>query len=90
VVNIHWPLYPRTLVATEQEAEWAPQPVWTFWRRGKFIFLTCGQLYRRWEDHIKWIFMEWNGGRGWIEQVDGCCEYGNEPGGSIKCGKFLD
>jgi hypothetical protein len=25
-----------------------------------------------------------------IEQVAGCCEYGNEPAGSIKLGEFLD
>jgi hypothetical protein len=23
-------------------------------------------------------------------QVAGCCDLGNEPSGSIKCGKFLD
>jgi hypothetical protein len=23
-------------------------------------------------------------------QVEGCCGCGNEPSGSIKCGKFLD
>ena len=23
-------------------------------------------------------------------QVAGCCEHGNEPSGSKKCGKFLD
>jgi len=22
-------------------------------------------------------------------EVAGCCEYGNEPSGSVKCGKFL-
>jgi len=26
---------------------------------------------------------------GW-GQVAGCCEHGNEPSGSIKCGEFLD
>jgi hypothetical protein len=25
-----------------------------------------------------------------IGQVVGCCECGNEPSGSIKCGEFLD
>jgi hypothetical protein len=24
------------------------------------------------------------------EQMAGCCECGNEPSGSIKCGEFLD
>ena len=28
-------------------------------------------------------------GSGW-GQVEGTCEYGSEPSGSIKCGKFLD
>jgi hypothetical protein len=23
-------------------------------------------------------------------QVAGCCEYGDEPSGSIKCGEFLE
>ena len=34
------------------------------------------------------------GGMDWIKlaqgQVAGTCECGNEPSGSIKCGKFLD
>jgi hypothetical protein len=34
---------------------------------------------------LKWFFKKWDGG-----QVAGCCECGNEPSGSIKCGEFLD
>ena len=36
------------------------------------------------------------GGKEWIDlaqergPVAGSCEFGNEPSGSIKCGKFLD
>jgi hypothetical protein len=36
------------------------------------------------------------GGMDWIDlaqdkrQMAGCCECGNEPSGSIKCGEFLD
>jgi hypothetical protein len=26
----------------------------------------------------------------WVGQVEGTCECGNEPLGSIKCGEFLD
>jgi hypothetical protein len=28
-------------------------------------------------------------GSGW-RQVLGCCECGNEPSGSVKCGEFLE
>ena len=33
------PLYPqrRTSIYTEQEVVWAPQPVWTAWRKDKFL-----------------------------------------------------
>lgn len=27
----------RTVVPTEQEARWAPEQVWMFWRRGKIL-----------------------------------------------------
>jgi hypothetical protein len=45
---------------------------------------------------IRWIFRNWDveygldragSGEG---QVAGCCECGNEPSGTIKCGEFLD
>jgi hypothetical protein len=55
-----------------------------------------GRPRRRWEDNIKMDLQEVGWGMDWIElaqargQVAGCCEYGNEPSGSIKCGKFLD
>jgi len=26
----------KALVSTGEEVDWAPQPVWIFWRRGKF------------------------------------------------------
>jgi hypothetical protein len=39
-------------------------------------------------------FQEFGGDRGdWMDrgqrQVEGICEYGKEPSGSIKCGKYL-
>jgi hypothetical protein len=51
---------------------------------------------RRWEDNIKmdlqevgWVCMDW---KSWLStgEVAGCCERGNEPLDSIKCGEFLD
>jgi hypothetical protein len=41
---------------------------------------------------LKWIFKKWDGGMYWIDlaQVVGCCEFGNEPSGSIQCEEFLD
>jgi hypothetical protein len=44
---------------------------------------------------VRWIFRKWDvgvwNGLGWLRiEVAGTCEYGNEPSGSIKCGKFLD
>jgi hypothetical protein len=46
---------------------------------------------------LKWILKErrWEG-VDWIHltedrsQCGGCCEYGDEPSGSIKCWEFLD
>ena len=45
---------------------------------------------------LRWIFRKWDE-EVWnrsiwlrIGQVAGCCECGNEPSGSIKCGEFLD
>jgi hypothetical protein len=45
----------------------------------------------RWENNIKLGLQEigWEGRTGW-GQAAGCCECGNEPSGSIKCGEFLD
>jgi hypothetical protein len=58
-----------------------------------------------WTDHVrneevllrvKWIFERLDGGHDWINlaqdrvHVAGSCECGDEPLGSIKCGKFLD
>jgi hypothetical protein len=37
-----------------------------------------------------WEDMDWIQWASRQEQVAGCCEYGNEPLGSIKCRKFLD
>jgi hypothetical protein len=45
---------------------------------------------------LRWIFRMWNveawTGSLWLRigKVWGICECGNEPSGSIKCGKFLD
>jgi hypothetical protein len=51
----------------------------------------------RWEDNIKMDLL-----RGWVGghrldlsgsgqgQVEGCCVYGDDPSGSIKCGEFLE
>ena len=42
---------------------------------------------------LKWIFEKWDGldrsgsGQG---KAAGCCQCGDEPSGSIKCGEFLD
>jgi hypothetical protein len=48
----------------------------------------------RWVGNIKMDLQEVGcGGMDWIElarQLAGTCECGNEPSGSIKCGKFLD
>jgi hypothetical protein len=55
-----------------------------------------GRPRRRWKDNTKMDFQELVWGMGWIElaqykdRVAGCCECGNEPPGSIKCGEFLD
>jgi hypothetical protein len=53
-----------------------------------------GRPGRRWEDTIKMDLLEvgWGGGMDWIDlaQVAGCCEYGDEPSDSIKCGEFLE
>jgi hypothetical protein len=38
---------------------------------------------------LKWIFEKWDRGHR-LEQMAGCCECGNEPSGSIKCGEFHD
>jgi hypothetical protein len=44
---------------------------------------------------FQWIFSKWDvgiwTGLDWLKiQVEGNCECGNEPSGSIKCGEFLD
>jgi hypothetical protein len=48
-----------------------------------------GRPRRRWEDNIEKVFPEvvWGAWTGsiWLRQVSGCCEYGNEPSGSIIC-----
>jgi hypothetical protein len=50
-----------------------------------------GRPGRKREDNIKVNLQEVGcEGMDWIEKVAGTCEYGNEPSGSIKCGKFLD
>jgi hypothetical protein len=48
-----------------------------------------GRAGRRWEEDLQeWGSVAWTGsGNG---QVVGCCECGNEPSGSIKCGGFLE
>jgi hypothetical protein len=54
-----------------------------------------GRPRRKWEDNIimdlekivcegvDWMHLAW-------QPVEGCCEHGNEPVGSIKGGEFLD
>ena len=46
VVNPKQRLYPRerTLLPTEQQAGWAPQPVWTYCRKEKSTAPTRGEL----------------------------------------------
>jgi len=36
---IHWPLYSRLRnpVPTEYDAEWVPEPIWTFWRNYLYL-----------------------------------------------------
>jgi hypothetical protein len=55
-----------------------------------------GRPRRKWEDNIKMDHRDWiersgldrsGSGQG---QVAGCCEYGDEPSNSIKCGEFLE
>jgi hypothetical protein len=49
-----------------------------------------------WRIILRWIFRKWDveawTGLIWLRmgQVAGTCNCGNEPSGSIKCGKFLD
>jgi hypothetical protein len=56
---------------------------------------SLGRSRRRWEDNIKVDLEVGCEGMGWIHlaqdkgQVEGTCECGNEPSGSIKCGEFL-
>ena len=45
------------------------------------IILKC--IFKKW-DGEKWTRLLWL----WMGQETGCCEWGNEPSGSIKCGKF--
>ena len=56
-----------------------------------------GRPRRRWEDNVKMDLQEVGCGEYGLAragsgqgQVAGTCECGNEPSGSIKCGKFLD
>jgi hypothetical protein len=55
-----------------------------------------GRPRRRWEDNIKMDLLEVGWGHGLDQsgsgqgQVAGCCGYGDEPSGSIKCGEFLE
>ena len=57
---------------------------------------SLGRARRRWEDNIKMDLREvgWRHGlnRSGSDhgQVAGCCDCGNEPSGSVKCGEFLD
>ena len=48
-------------------------------------WIILGWISRRWDVGI------WTG-LGWprLETVADCCECGNEPSGSVKCGEFLD
>ena len=55
-----------------------------------------GRPRRRWEDNIEIWFHEVGGGMDWIDLTQdrdrfvGCCEFGIESLGFIKCGQFLD
>ena len=56
-----------------------------------------GRHRHRWKDNIKMDLHEvgcWGHGldrsHSGYGQVEGTCECGNEPSGSIKCGEFLD
>jgi hypothetical protein len=45
-----------------------------------------GRPRRRWVDNIKMDLRE----IGWYGLVEGSCEHGNEPSGSLKCWEFLE
>jgi hypothetical protein len=56
---------------------------------------SLGRPRRKWKDNIRLDLREvgWLAGRGLDASGSGAaesCEYGNEPSGSMKCGKFLD
>jgi hypothetical protein len=63
-----------------------------FW--SKIVKRPVGRPRRMWEDNIKMDLEEIVCENvDWIHVVQdgaGCCEHGNEPSGSIKCGEFLD
>jgi hypothetical protein len=53
-----------------------------------------GRPRRRWKDNIRMDLREigWRG-MDWIDlaqAVEGCCEHGNEPSGSVKCWEILE
>ena len=51
-----------------------------------------GRPRRRWDDDIKMDFREvgWGTWTGSMLQRIGTCDRGDEPSGSVKCGKFLE
>ena len=70
-------------------------------RRGEYRILVekpegnrpSGRPRRRWEDNIKMNHQEvgcgaWTGSE--EGQVEGTCDFDNEPSVSVKCGGFLD
>jgi hypothetical protein len=97
---------PNTVrVIKSRRMRWAVQIACIGERRGSYKVLVkksevkrpLGRTRRRWENNIKMDLHEVGcGGYGLNRagsgygQVTGCCECGNEPSGSIKCGEFLD
>jgi hypothetical protein len=57
---------------------------------------AVGRFRRRWEDNIRihfreigWCVIDWIHPAQDRDRVEGSCEHGNEPPGSVKCWKNL-
>jgi hypothetical protein len=75
---------------------WVERGAYRVWVRKSEGKRPLGRPTRRWKDNIKMDLQEVGCGKVWtgsswlrIETGGGPFECGNEPCGSIKCGKFL-